>query len=417
MRYLLISVCVAIVYCYYNWQLFQYEREMLNVRKIKGMYIHIAFLLNYALFMVMSILKFHLSINWTFFLVLLFIENLLIFKCSSGQAYSLALIGTAVGLAANVFLRCVFAIAMNQPLTFFDNNTNVNDNLKRYPVFLGFLAVGIFFRIIRRKGIPAKIKTIIEVPSSLRFFCSLQSILYVYLLLNLLGYYTKGNSFPMKFWGIKSAIFSILGLILLIVYVVYMNKLNLYQEEIKMKREELLSTKKDEEKIWLVAFTDPLTGCYNRQYAQEMFITLEEGEKDVILCFVDLDGLKTVNDNYGHLQGDRYLIETVSHIREAVREGQDYIFRYGGDEFLLLFEEITSETVDFRMRKVQKQLEELSNTSEFPFSLSISYGIASRSEAKNLRETVILADKRMYERKEKKRTPRGRSHIIEKNYK
>lgn len=410
MRYLLISVSVAVVYCYYNWQLFQYEREMLNLQKPKIVYTNIAFLANYTLFMVMSYLKLHLCVNWTFFLLFLFVENLVIFKCSAQRAYSLALTGTAVGLALNVLLRCSFAIALNKPLVFFDNNVDLNDNLKRYPVFLGFLAAGIVFHAVRAKKLPAKIRIIMEEPVSLRFLGIVQSILYIYLVLNLLGYYTEGNSFPMKMWGIKSAVFSMLGLVLLITYIMYMNELTLYKKKVNEKREELLATKKDEERIWLVAFTDTLTGCYNRQYAQEVFNDLEETAAEVVLCFVDLDGLKMVNDNYGHQIGDSYLLSAVQCIGNEVRKDQDYMFRYGGDEFVLLFESITPETVDFRMRKVQKQMEKLSNTPEFPFTLSISYGIASRSETKNLSEAVILADKRMYEQKKKKGT-RGRAIV------
>lgn len=408
MRYLLISISVAAAYCYYNWQFFQYEREMLNIRKTKGIYIQIAFLINYICFITMTFLKLHLCINWTVFLIFLTAENLVIFKCLAGRAYILALTGTAVGLASNVFFRCAFAIALNKPLAVFDNNALMNNNLKHYSVFLGFLATGILFHVIRAKGVPAKIRTIIEENTNLRFLSILQSILYLYLVLNLLGYYTKGNSIPMKMWGIKSALFSTFGLILLVIYVVYMNEMNMYQKKIKMKREELLATKKDEERIWVVAFTDTLTGCYNRQYAYEMFAGLEETAEEVVLCFVDLDGLKTVNDNYGHPEGDQYLLTAVKCLWKEIREGQDYIFRYGGDEFLLLYRNTSPETVDFRMRKVQQQLQELSNTPEYPFVLSVSYGIASRSEAKNLKETVMLADERMYERKQKKKTARGR---------
>lgn len=409
MKYLLISVAVAVVYCYYNWQLFQYEREMLNIRKTRGVYIQISFLVNYVLFIAVGFLKLHLSINWTFFLLFLFIENLLIFKCSAGRAYSLALTGTAVGLAINVLLRCVFSIAMDKPLSIFDNNAIMNDNMKHYPVFLGFLMAGIVFQVIRAKQLPSKIRIIMEEPISLRFLGMVQSILYIYLILNLLGYYTEGNSLPMKMWGIKSALFSMLGLLLLITYLIYMNELRLYQEKVRLKREDLLATKKDEEKIWLIAFTDSLTGCYNRQYAQEVFRMLEETGIEMIVCFVDLDGLKIVNDNYGHQKGDSYLLTVVRCIEHVIRKDQDYMFRYGGDEFLLLFEAITPDTVDFQMRKVQKQLQKLSQSYELPFNLSISYGIASKNETKNLSETVILADKRMYEQKQKKTATRGRA--------
>lgn len=403
MKNLLISMAVAIVYYYYNFQLFQYEGEMLNSRNIKRMYVNITFLLNYALFIFMSFFKLHLCTNWTCILLFLFMENLLIFKCSAMRAYSLALTGTSMGLAMNVLLRCMSAIVLNKPLVIFDNNVNMYGNLKYYPVFFGFLGAGIIFQVIRAKKLPDRIRIIMEEPVSLRFLGIVQSILYIFLVLNLLGYYTKGNSVPMKMWGIKSALFSMFGLLLLIIYLIYLNELSIYRNKVKVKREELLATKKEEEQIWLVAFTDTLTGCYNRQYAQEIFHTLEETGKDIVLCFADLDGLKTVNDNYGHQKGDNYLLTAVECIGKAVRKDKDYMFRYGGDEFVLLFEEITPQTVDLRMQKVQEQLQELSNSPERPFLLSISYGIASSTETKNLEDTVLLADHRMYEQKQKKK--------------
>lgn len=406
MRYLLILVAVAVVYCYYNWQLFQYEKDMLNIRHIRKLYIQIAFLVNYSLFILMCFLELHLCINWSFFMCYLFAENLIIFKCSAGRAYSLALTGTTVGLAFNVLLRCVFAIILNKPLIIFDNNAIMNDNLKHYPVFLGFLAAGIVFHVIRAKKLTQKIRIIMAEHVSLRFLGSVQSILYIYLILNLLGYYTEGNLLPMKVWGIKSALFSMLGLLLLITYLTYMNELRLYKEKVRVKRDELLATKKNEEKIWLVAFTDTLTGCYNRQYAQEIFQTLEENGTEAVLCFVDLDGLKMVNDNYGHQKGDDYLLTVVQCLGKTVRKEQDYMFRYGGDEFVLLFVEVTPQTVDAWMKKTQKQLQELSNGFELPFLLSISYGIASIGETKNLKEAVMLADERMYKQKQTKKTRR-----------
>jgi len=92
--------------------------------------------------------------------------------------------------------------------------------------------------------------------------------------------------------------------------------------------------KKAEEELLALSITDPLTGLYNRRgfltFAQQQLKMAERTMKGLTILFADLDGMKWINDNLGHLEGDKALIETAQVLREIFRES-DIIGRIGGD--------------------------------------------------------------------------------------
>ncbi len=118
----------------------------------------------------------------------------------------LAYFGIIPGLAWNICLRCIFALLLNRPLTSFDNQIKLPGNIKEYPIFLGFVITGFLFYFFRRSQLYERLCIILRDRSSLRFHVGIQFVLYVYLVLNLLGYYVPSNSVFLKFWGIKSAV-------------------------------------------------------------------------------------------------------------------------------------------------------------------------------------------------------------------
>jgi diguanylate cyclase (GGDEF)-like protein len=100
------------------------------------------------------------------------------------------------------------------------------------------------------------------------------------------------------------------------------------------------SLRKRNEEIKFLSITDPLTGAFNRGYLQEQFPN--EIKKffryrqplSLILC--DLDGFKQLNDSHGHLAGDSVLRNFVGLLKKTIRDGVDWVVRYGGDEFLVI---------------------------------------------------------------------------------
>ena len=95
--------------------------------------------------------------------------------------------------------------------------------------------------------------------------------------------------------------------------------------------------RKTDEQSYRLAATDPLTGLYNRRYAEaylaDLMMREQEHERGFVMMVVDLDHFKVVNDRYGHSAGDRVLCEVANRIRDNLR-ACDLISRHGGEEFL-----------------------------------------------------------------------------------
>ena len=139
---------------------------------------------------------------------------------------------------------------------------------------------------------------------------------------------------------------------------------------------------------------DSLTGAYSRVILKDIEIT----ENDSVV-FVDLDDLKMINDKYGHDKGDKMLEKFVELTKKNVK-GQDYVVRYGGDEFLIVLKDCSRENAGKIIRKVQDEFKRELNS-------SFSYGISSCTEG--LQKAIIEADKHMYDMKFNRKEKRGYS--------
>lgn len=407
------TIVIAVSYLFYHLQFFVFTEKVLNSVKKHSWPVIVTFFLNYMWFIAASLLKLHLIVNWTIFFFFLLAEIFIIYHMPLKDSMNLAYSGIIPGLAWNICFRCIFALILNKPLTSFDNMTAMTENLKRYPILIGFVATGMMFWFFNRKKFDAKIRLILNDPSSLRFNIGIQTVLYGYLALNLLGYYVPGNSVFLKFWGIKSAVFVFIGMNICNIYTVRMSRLNLYRQKMRNDRKLMLSNKKEEERIWTLAYTDSLTGCYNRHYAEQIFIKYWDEKQEFSLCFVDLDRLKNVNDRFGHPAGDSYLKTVSVFLKKAANEYKGNLFRYGGDEFLLMFQNSCGQKVTEIMQKTEQQLKHQSVLMKLPFTMSISFGVSESGEVENAEDLLKSADKRMYEHKKGKA---GKGNGLKRNY-
>jgi diguanylate cyclase (GGDEF)-like protein len=153
---------------------------------------------------------------------------------------------------------------------------------------------------------------------------------------------------------------------------------------------------------------DPLTGLNNRKQLDYFYKTWvknhNEGEV-LYLLMIDANKFKAINDNYGHIQGDKAL----KNIAESLRRGchilskRANIARYGGDEFAVLFESDTPENAELLKKSIVDNLKEINERTQIPFELTVSIGIASSDGFLNLKEFIDLADEEMYKAKEASR--------------
>lgn len=163
--------------------------------------------------------------------------------------------------------------------------------------------------------------------------------------------------------------------------------------EVRAQRSELKALK---QRLVSEARLDPLTGVHNRLRGRELLAQWQLAGHQFTLCFVDLNGLKRVNDLLGHLEGDRYL-RCVAESLNALTEA-NAVCRVGGDEFLVLFLSASEDDCRRLMEGVQTRLAGASPRTGPRFS--ISYGIAGgRSSSPRGEDLLRLADERMYQHK------------------
>jgi len=138
-----------------------------------------------------------------------------------------------------------------------------------------------------------------------------------------------------------------------------------------------------------IANIDTLTGLNNRRVLERI-----RDFDSVLIC--DIDNFKTINDSYGHSIGDKAIKGVAQVIKKSIRSA-DYVCRFGGDEFVVIFcncpEDVVKKRADFIREKVKRMLRINSN----PITLSI--GIAKRQNLESVEETIKKADKALYEAK------------------
>jgi diguanylate cyclase (GGDEF)-like protein len=152
------------------------------------------------------------------------------------------------------------------------------------------------------------------------------------------------------------------------------------------------------------AITDPLTGCHNRRFLdQVMDHELQRHERfrlPLSLLFIDVDKFKAVNDSLGHDAGDRVLRYVARFLKRHIREA-DYVFRWGGDEFLVL---ITCSGNEARRKAAALKLafDATPDGVDVPLGIGLSVGCVEVPRGTtDLMPLVAKADERMYQDKQK----------------
>lgn len=141
---------------------------------------------------------------------------------------------------------------------------------------------------------------------------------------------------------------------------------------------------------------DELTGARSRLFLLQESARLLDSEIPFALVYIDLNGLKQINDTLGHLAGDQYLRGFATMMREQVRR-EDTVARFGGDEFVLLLLWCSRENAEKRIAAIQDRVQHVLKRYHF------SAGCADTTETTQLDELISLADQRMYRQKEEGR--------------
>lgn len=156
---------------------------------------------------------------------------------------------------------------------------------------------------------------------------------------------------------------------------------------------------KNKEKYKKMSYYDQLTKVFSRHYLESWqknkVGNIGENSNNTAIVLLDIDCFKYINDKYGHIIGDRVLIEVANILKNSLRE-IDSVVRYGGDEFLLILENTSRDKTEEIMKRIQSQF--LSRC-EFEFSIEISYGIELLKDKVTIFDAIKVADQKMYKMK------------------
>lgn len=153
---------------------------------------------------------------------------------------------------------------------------------------------------------------------------------------------------------------------------------------------------------------DTLTGVYNRagffKYAYNIIDDAREKGNNLFVLFLDLDGLKSVNDKYGHDEGDLF-IKSMGKILSQIHNNGELLMRYGGDEFVVLGQNFSQEDADEYVAKVRAGIDNYNVVSSKPYRLdaSMGYTLMDPTEEFDLEELIETADHEMYKDKNAKK--------------
>lgn len=222
--------------------------------------------------------------------------------------------------------------------------------------------------------------------------------LFVYLMDHPAMYAVEGEEIAV------TQIFHILTMCLLLVFTISFST-----QDFREMQNKLVSYNK---KLKNIASVDPLTGLPNRrsgmEYIGEKARKYQSGETNALTIAIgDIDFFKRINDTYGHNCGDTVL-KTLAEIFETFMEGKGKAVRWGGEEFLFIFNDINGDVASFMLSELRKKVGEI----EFRFAedvikISLTFGVAEYDLHKNADETINEADHKLYIGKEN-----GRDIII-----
>lgn len=154
-----------------------------------------------------------------------------------------------------------------------------------------------------------------------------------------------------------------------------------------------------------MSITDELTGLNNRRgfllLAEQQLKLAHRVKTSVCLLFIDLDGLKQVNDGLGHEMGDRLILDAAQVLQQTFRES-DVLARFGGDEFAVFVPGCTAG--DDVVNRLEGSVQQFNRISERPYQVSMSIGLAACQvdRTTSLEQMLAQADQLMYHHKRTK---------------
>jgi len=196
--------------------------------------------------------------------------------------------------------------------------------------------------------------------------------------------------------------------------VMLLNARRIYRNDIGTQRillaiEDVTERRRLEEKLQSASVTDDLTGLTNRRgffaMADKLLKLAKRQGKSVFMLYIDLDGLKTINDTMGHEEGDRALVDAANILAKTYRES-DIVARIGGDEFVVVQVGTKASSTKVMRSRLEEAVKVHNSESSCGYKISLSAGMAysTPETACSVSELLAQGDRSMYEQKRADRT-------------
>ncbi|HEU4769296.1 MAG TPA: GGDEF domain-containing protein [Pyrinomonadaceae bacterium] len=175
------------------------------------------------------------------------------------------------------------------------------------------------------------------------------------------------------------------------------------RREVEQANQELLRAR---DQLELLAKMDPLTEALNRHAFHSLLRSPEDGTEIMTsgsVAVLDIDNLKPINDTWGHSAGDKAIRAVARAMRSLIR-ADDMLFRWGGDEFLVLMFKLPKEEANRRIEKLNQILEEnCGRWAGMPLTVTVSHGVAGFDSLSDLGHAIETADQSMYAKRNEMR--------------
>lgn len=160
---------------------------------------------------------------------------------------------------------------------------------------------------------------------------------------------------------------------------------------------DITDIKEKEDRLKYLSFHDSLTDLYNRSFFEEELKRLNtERQLPLTLIMIDVNGLKLINDTYGHEFGDQILIKAADILTSVLRK-EDIVVRLGGDEFAMILPQTAQSQAEKIVQRIKSKCMETEND-KISVSLGVGYAVKKKLE-QEIKEILNIADDRMYKDK------------------
>lgn len=385
---------------HYNIVSFYYARQILTKFTKNSWLIFGVAILN-TIFLILSYTVYSpYYLSYISALIMLTVEFYFLSKSKIRQAFFVAVTFVVHIVCMQMSVIAVMSMVLNLPPI----EMLLNKELFSINIIFTFILSEILIFILKRMIPSSNIKEIVEHEQQVIMIAAIGAFIILYNCIDSLMLLEKTLYSNFTLTILSTTILSSVIFYLLLVYGLKIIKLSHFQSKANHLERTLTEQLRTEEKLKIMAFKDNLTGCYAKSYIMEQLDSLlSKKQHDFSLVYIDLDGLKIVNDKFGHNEGDIYIYNISRCIAHALREN-DLFARMGGDEFMIILPKCNAENADCVMKRALINLEYIKKE-KTKYSMSMSYGIVHVDSSLMLfskEDLIEMVDKKMYESKEKK---------------